>query len=317
MLDILAVTTPIFLLIALGYGAVRLGYFEAVWLRPLGAFVIRVALPVLMFKSVSQRSFAEVLNLRYLAAYALGSLATLALGLAWARLVRHQPREAVAVQGLGMSVSNSAFIGYPIVHLLLGAVATLALALGMLVENLIMLPICLALADSTSSRHERFSVAFLRSLAGLRSNPLVLAIFLGLACSALAVPLPGPVLKAIDLMAAGSPPAALFCIGGSLVGLPLRDMLADVGAVNAGKLLLHPLLVAGALLLLLPAGGPLAVAGVLMASMPMMSIYPIIGQQHGQQGFCAAALLAATVGSFFTVAATIWVLQVSGLFLGH
>lgn len=317
MLDILIVTTPIFLLIGLGYGSVRLGYFDAGHLGPLSAFVVRVALPVLMFKSVSQRSFGEVLNLRYLAAYGLGSLATFAAGLAWSRWVRRQPLEAGAVQGLGMSCSNSAFIGLPIVHLLLGTVASLALALCMLIENLIMLPLSLALADSAGQRHVRFRVAFLHSMLGLRYNSLVMAICVGLVFSALALPLPAPLVRAIDLMAAGSAPAALFYIGGCLVGLPVRQLLADVGVVAVGKLWLHPGLVALAMWLLWPTGGELALAGVLMASMPMMSIYPVIGRQHGQQGFCAAALLAATVASFFTIGVNIWILRASGLFLGH
>lgn len=74
MLEILAITTPIFTLIGMGYLAVRLNIYPKAHLSALGAFVIRIALPVLVFKSISQRSFAEVMNFPYLGAYLFGSL---------------------------------------------------------------------------------------------------------------------------------------------------------------------------------------------------------------------------------------------------
>lgn len=69
------------------------------------------------------------------------------------------------------------------------------------------------------------------------------------------------------------------------------------------------LLVAGALLLFGPLDPRLAMAGVLIAAMPMLSIFPILGQRHDMQGFCAATLLLATTSSFLTISAAIWLLQ--------
>ena len=39
--------------------------------------------------------------------------------------------------------------------------------------------------------------------------------------------------------------------------------------------------------------------------MPMMSIDPVLAQRFGHERFCAAALLAATVASFFTLSVLI------------
>jgi len=74
MLNVLAITSPIFLLIALGYGAVQAGIMEKGGTRPLGAFVLTFALPALIFKSLAQRPVAEIANWGYLAAYGGGSL---------------------------------------------------------------------------------------------------------------------------------------------------------------------------------------------------------------------------------------------------
>ena len=44
MLDILAITTPIYLVIAVGYMLVRVGFIKPVFVEALGQFAIRVSL---------------------------------------------------------------------------------------------------------------------------------------------------------------------------------------------------------------------------------------------------------------------------------
>lgn len=48
--------------------------------------------------------------------------------------------------GLGMSFSNSGFVGYPIALQILGPPAAAALAMCMIVENVLMFPLALVLA---------------------------------------------------------------------------------------------------------------------------------------------------------------------------
>ena len=88
--EILAITGPIYLAIALGFFCTRQGVFAKADLQVFGRFAINLALPALLFNALSQRSVAEVLNVHYLLAYALGSLLIIALGLFWARKVKGQ-----------------------------------------------------------------------------------------------------------------------------------------------------------------------------------------------------------------------------------
>jgi predicted permease len=200
---------------------------------------------------------------------------------------------------MGASFSNSGFVGYPIVMQLLGPSTAVALALCMLVENLLMLPLTLVLADS-GSRAGAWHRILRQILARVARHPLIVAIMAGLAVSLSGLDIPAPVASGVSLLAHASTPLALFVIGGSLVGLRLRGQWFDVGAVTVGKLLLHPLAVL-AMVLVLPVDGPLRSAAVLFAAMPMLSIYPIVAQPHGEESFCAAALLLTTVLSFLTI----------------
>lgn len=313
MADVLGSTAPIFLLIALGYAAVRGGQFPAAGLPTLATFVIRFALPALVFKALAQRDFAEVLNARYLLAYTLGSLLPLAVGLAWSRWGRGENLERAAFAGMGMACSNTAFVGFPVAQQVLGAEAGIGLALCMMVENLLMIPLCLALADSGSAAHERFGSAFRRALAGLPKNPLILAITAGFFCAMARVHLPVPLTRSIDLLAGASAAGALFFIGGTLVGLSMRSMAGEVLPVALGKLLLHPLAVAGALWLLGPVSTPLMAVALLMAGAPMLSIYPVFAQKHGLQGLCSARMVGTTLASFASIGLLIAVLHQTGL----
>lgn len=280
----------------------RAGFFPAAQLPALGAFVIRFSLPALLFNALARRSFAEVLNLRYLAAYACGSLVALVAGLLWARWVRGQGLTASAIAAMGMSCANSAFVGYPLVLQVVGPEATVALALTMMVENLLMIPLCLALADTgAASAGGSFVRAFGRALAGLPRNPIIVAIIVGFAFALLQWRLPAPLARSVDMLAGASAATALFYVGGMLAGLSLRSMAGDAAVVSVGKLALHPAATAGALMLFGPVSPGLATSAVLMAGAPMLGIYAILGQKHGQEQVCSARLLVATTASFVTL----------------
>jgi predicted permease len=87
-----------------------------------------------------------------------------------------------------------------------------------------------------------------------------------------------------------------------------KQKRGDVVEVAIGKLLLHPLAVFGMLWLLAPVDEHLRMAALIFASLPMLSIYPILAQRYHHEGFCAAALLVATLLSFLTVTGVLWVM---------
>src|SRR3989338_5221390 len=308
MLQILGITAPIFILIGIGYLAARNGLVSPEQVTGMGRFVVTLALPALVIKALLERPLHEVFDRNYLLAYGLGSLAVFVLGFLFARLLRRDSTSGSAITALGMSMSNSGFIGYPIVVLVVGEKAAVGLALGMLVENLLMLPLGLMLAEAGAQRGVGLKALALGTFKRLASNPIIIAIRFGLLLALLDVRLPAVPLRVVEMLAQASAPVALFVIGASLVGLKAGGLLGDVLQVSVGKLILHPL----AVLLMFtwfPVQDPvLRMAGVLFACSPMISIYPIIGQRFGLAGRCAAALLGATVLSFLTVSAFIGVL---------
>lgn len=314
MLQILSITSPIFLIIALGYFAVRIKLVPKNDIRALGGFVINFALPSLLFKALSERDFAEIINVTYLCAYGGGALIMMMIGVCYARFVQKKPLAKCALEGMGMSMSNSGFVGYPVALQLLGPVAAVPLALCMLIENLVMFPIGLVLAESSDPDEAKRHKIILRAFARLGKSPIIIAIVAGFILALIGIKLPAPVSKAVDMMAQASGALALFVIGGTLVGLRLRGLRADVGRIVASKLILHPLAVFSLVMILPPMDPVLQTAAVSFACSPMLSIFPILGQRYDHQDLCAAALMVATSLSFVTISTALWLLDVSRVF---
>ncbi|MEI9903032.1 MAG: AEC family transporter [Asticcacaulis sp.] len=301
LIHILAIIAPIFILIAVGFAALRLRLIRAGGVRILGAFVINFTLPALIFQAVATRDFREILRWDYLAAYGSASLALMIAGIVQAVWLRGKSLPEGAMQGLGMSLSNSAFIGYPIAVQLLGPVASLALALNQLVGNLVILPLTLIVAESGGRGSDSRQAIVMKVAERLVRNPILLAIVAAVFVSSLDLTLPQPLDQALDLMAKGSSATALFVIGATLAGHTLTGIAADVSLVTFGKLVVHPALVF-AISFMVPNLDPhLRAAAIIMAATPMLSIYPIIGQAYRLEGVCAATQTISMVASFFTI----------------
>jgi hypothetical protein len=305
MLNVLGTTVPVFLLMAVGYAAVRWGLFTKPEIRAMGRLVINFALPALLFLSLAQQPLATIANPEYLLAYGSGSLLVLLLGVQLFRLKRRNLSEA-PILALGMANSNSAFVGLPIVLQFFGPMASVAVALTMIIENLVTFPLALGLAEGRGRSGSRLR-NFGSSALGVLTNPLILAIVAGTMVALTGSGLPGPLAQAFDMLAQASTPVALFVIGGTLVGLKVRKMIADIAVISVGKLILHPLLVAGFVVLLLP-NDPLGRVAIVLAAAPMFSVYPIIGQKYGLEDVCAATLFVATAASFFTLNLLLWLI---------
>jgi len=310
MPDILAITGPIYFCIAVGYVVTRLGLFAKAEMRVLGKFVINLALPALLFNAISQKPIREVMHADYVVAYALGSMAVLLCGYAWARYVLRSTPSYRAYFAMGMSCSNSGYVGYPVAMLALGPVAGVALALNMVVENLLKIPLVLTLADADGSAKGQWFRVLLQTLGRLLLNPMIAAILLGFAYSLSGWHLPGSVVRTINLFAQVTSALALSVVGGTLVGLQIKGLGRQVSLIAFGKLVLHPLAVLLIAAWLLPIADPeLRTAAVLFAAMPMLGIYPLLAQKHGHEEVTAAALLVTTILSFFTLSGLLWVLK--------
>ncbi len=299
MFQLFLLTLPIFMLIAIGYFAVRAGWVSESALPSLGSYVIKLALPALLFQSMASRPVEESLDFEYIRAYALGSAVLLLVAFTLSARGRGASCWESAFQGLGSTLANSAFIG-------------LAVALTMLVDLLILIPLGLVLAELCSGQGgagRRAALLFRSTL----TNPLVLAIFAGLLVSWLELRLPDALDQTVGMLGRSAPAVALFVIGGSLVSSSVKGKLVDIGQMTVFKLLLHPAIVALAVWLLPDFDPAMQAIAIIMAAMPMASVLSLLGERYGQSALCAPALVVATAVSFISINLILWLLGLANM----
>lgn len=318
---ILPVIVPIYIAVGIGFITVRTGLIPRAALAPLGDFVVKLALPATLFGTLASRHVADLVDVAYLLAYACGSLIATAFGyLAMRALARRRgldgrgTRVRSAYAGLGSGTSNSGYVGFPVLQGSMPQVAAPAFGMNVLVENLLMIPLGLALAERAAGSEVRPAAILRSSALRVARNPMVIAILAGALVALLGLPLPEVVRRVVAMFAAATTAPALFIIGGTLVGQSLRGQAAWLTPILAGKLLVHPLAVA-AIAFALTAAAPLVglapmtpelrAAAIVSAAVPTMSIFPILAARHGEEGVMSQASFACTAASLVTMTAAL------------
>lgn len=305
MLDILTITVPLYACVFVGYAAVRWGPFARRDVDTISAFVMNIALPALMFSSLSARPLAEALHPTYLLVYALASLVTLVFGYVYSRRVERTGHAAAAFDAMGMGAANSGFIGFPLFSLLLPALAGPIFGMNVLVESLLTFPLVFfwaGLSESAGSFGAQVRAAVVR----MATMPVMIALVAGMVVSLLGWHLPEVLTTSLDLFGRASTALALFGVGGMLVGIRVRGQVRRIVVVTAGKLLVMPG-VAFVFVWVLgwtplpPLGDDLALAAVVGAGLPTFTSSVIFAATFGEKDVPPAVMLLTTLGSFVTV----------------
>lgn len=278
MLAVFLQTLPFFVLIGLGYGAAKRGFFGPAATAALTRFVFYFALSAMLLRFSSRLDLAAVYDGNLLLAYLIGTTLVYLLGFAVA-LLRSRGLEEAAVEGQCAAIGNTGFLGVPMLTTIFGEAAIgpvmLALAVDLIVfSSLIVIVI-------TARRDGRIRLATLGAVArGLLANPMIVSIALGLGWSATGWPLPQPADATFALLGAAATPGALFAIGASLA-----DKSAERASVAAwlsfSKLVLHPAAVAVMALFVFPVDPFAAGMVIAAAAMPVAGNIYMLAQHYG------------------------------------
>ena len=301
MLDVLAVTVPVFLVIAAGYAAVRGGALSAAQVDGLMMFTQRVAIPALLFLAMARLDLAEGFAWPLLAAYYSGSAVAFAAGVAGAILWLRRGREDAVAIGFAAMFANTVLLGLPIAERAYGA--------GSLAPNYAIIALHAAFCYATGITAMEVVraggggfAAGLRSVAGrMAGNGLMIGVALGLALNLSGLPLPGPMDEAVSLVARAALPAALFALGGVLVQYRPEGDARGIALVCGISLLLHPAWTWGTGLMLGLERGPLRAAVLTAAMAPGVNAYLFASMQGRAVRIGASSVLVGTALSVLTV----------------
>ena len=293
-LNQLAQSAPLFLLVLLGYGLIRLARWPKEVSDALARFVFAVCLPAMLFHMMSDFSRLPPVDARLLIAFFGSCLIVFVIGRLVAWKLFGLDGVSQSVFALGGVFSNNVMLGLPIARLMLGEQAVPAVAL-ILVFNALTLW-TLVTVSVEWARHGQLSLrGFAQTVRGVLSNPLIIAILSGTAFGFVGLPLPGFVGSTLGMVANTAAPLALISLGMGLAQYPMRAGLAMSGAISAVKLLVQPLIAWSlARALGLPALETQVV--VLLASIAVgVNVYLMAKQFKVLEGEVAASLVLSTL----------------------
>lgn len=301
MLNVLNITAPLFTLIFLGYLGVKTGLLPANLLGGIARFVLYFCVPGVILSNFLRDQAQPIFIPEFIQSYAIVGLSTLLLGYLVNYFILRRSSSDASVFALGGSIPNSMFVGFPVLMQALPDIAVQVLVMCVLIENALVMPIALLIADISSSNASSLPKRLYQIGKRLIANPMLISVALGLLLSSMEIYAPSYLQITFDMLAKAAAPAALIFIGGSLVGHKIRGDIGAIISVSSIKLLLMPLLAMAVLYLSAPLPGQYAAAMILTCAAPMLSIYAIIAGNYGLAKPAASIQVFATGASFITL----------------
>jgi hypothetical protein len=297
MLQFFLLSSPIFAMVALGFAAARLRLMGPEGFAAFAVYAFNLALPALVASLLARQPLAQAFDLRFFAAL-LGAGTLVFAATAGVTLAAGRPLAVAGAQAQAATTGNLAFLGVPLLLAVLGERATGPLAMAILAEVGILMPLGIAVMSLGTGRRGA-GRGLLEDLArATLLNPIVLGVAAGAAVGLTGARLPAPLERFLSFLGASAGPTALFALGGSLAGRHLAGAWAAVAGVAAAKLVVYPAL-AWALLRLAGLDPSWVAAGALIASLPTAANVFVFAQRFEAvpQRVSAVILLSTVVGA--------------------
>jgi malonate transporter and related proteins len=234
MLDVAQNVLPVFLMIFIGWLIVATKYLKPDAGVALSEFVFKLAVPVLIFRTLAQADFQGAFPVRLWIAYFSGVAVTWTVGhLVASKLFRTDQRTAT-VTGVSSAFANTVFVGLPLVERTVGDEWLVAISI-LLIER----------AERRDIGKAPVSWFELLRYLGLNlsRNPLVFGVLGGIALNLSGIPLTGVPKLVADQLSAIAGPAALVSLGMAMRRYGTGGNIRMASAATVLKLLLLPLCV--------------------------------------------------------------------------
>ena len=251
-MSIIAVVLPVFSIAVLGYVLTWVGVFRVDDVGGLTRYVFNVALPVMLFDSISTVDLPDTVRWSFLVAYYIPALIVFGVGFLLAERAFGLPRTAGGIYGMGCSYSNTVLIGLPIISTAWGDDAVLPLMMIISIHTAVLFTLTTAVAETgrtttgSAVAHEGGAGAgrlLKRTALGMLTNPIFGGLVIGLVFNVAGLRFTGPTDTVIQWIRASALPAALFVTGASLRRYRVMGHILPAGTMVVLKLVVHPALV--------------------------------------------------------------------------
>jgi len=302
---IINVVAPVFGIILTGYLAGCFKLLGEESSQAINRFVYYISLPVLLFVSMARVEANEILNWNFIGAYLGTVVITLLLALMIGRWVFKLNMSESALFGMGSVFGNAAYMGIPVVLLAYGEAALVPGIIAVMITSVVVVGPISAIVEADQSMGDGWHI-LKDALAAMFQNPLFIAPMLGITYSLSGLPLPQAVESFCTILGGAAGPSALFALGLSLVGTPIRAGLTEVGSATLLKLAVKPFIMWLLATYVFKLDPLWTMIGVTMAALPSGAIVFVVASRYNVYVQRASAgIVISTLISVFTVSLVI------------
>jgi predicted permease len=310
MADILNLALPYFGLIFIGFACGKTRGLPESGLAWMNFFLLYVSLPALLFRIMSETPFSELNNPPFLIATTLATVSAFVLAAVAGRIIGDLSLRKAAMAGLAGAYGNIGYMGPGLALAVLGAKAAAPTALIFCCDSIFLFTIVPLLMALTDREQPSFLHAIGLAARQIVLNPLIMSAVLGALVAAFHIPLPTALDRTLLFLQNAAAPTALFVLGVTVALRPFDRVPWEVPGVIAIKLLIHPLIVFGLMLLFGPFAQPWAATAVLMAALPpALNVFVMARQNNTWIEPASVAVLIGTFASVVTLTSVMWFIQ--------
>jgi predicted permease len=300
-MQILYTIVPIFVIVLLGWAVRKKGILPSDFFRPANLLVYYLAIPALIFRSISSASIVE--NFHGDALFLTLVAVAASYGIAWLVCAfRGIPADLSGTFIQSAGHGNLGYIGLAVAFYFLGdnglVKASLIAGFLMILQNFLTV---IALRFHGTRAHSGVATSRARGImASIFGNPVIVSAMAGILASIFHLPIPKILQRVLDILSGMALPMALLLIGGSLsLDLVRKYLRLSMGAIFI-KLAVLPGL--GLLLFRFFGVSPAEyLPGLILLAAPTATVtYVLARELNGKPEFAAASISASTLLSAVT-----------------
>lgn len=310
MIDILNLALPYFGLIFIGFACGKYKRLPEAGLAWMNFFLLYVSLPALFFRILAKTPFEELNNLPFIAATTLATALAFTLALFGARLIGKLSLRESAIAALGGGYGNIGYMGPGLALATLGAQAAVPVALVFCFDSIFLFSIVPLLMVLTDGERRPLLPTIGLIARQIFLHPLLIASYFGALVAYFHIPTPVAFDRMLQFLQSAAAPVALFALGVTVALRPFERMPWEIPGIVAIKLIAHPLIAFGLLILLGPFPPEWAATALLLASLPpALNVFVIARQYDTWIEPASVAVLIGTFVSVVTLTSVMWMLK--------
>lgn len=230
-------TLPVFLVIVAGMILRKLGLFPESYASMTDKYVFKAALPVLLFKDISEMDFRQDFDVKFVLFCAFVTV-VMFLGVWGLSALFIKDKSMVGAFAQGSARGSAAILGIALATNIYGSSG---LAPLMVLSAVPLFNVLSVIILTVSAEHGEKKINVAKLLKNIITNPIIIGILAGIPFSLFDITLPTVVSKAVSSISATATPMALLAIGASFSFAEAKKKLLPSVAASFIKLFALPL----------------------------------------------------------------------------